>query len=102
MDEVSILVVVDSGHQQRLFGFELNGCNSFNPCCRGFGSSTVTTSTRTARPIMFQSLLSWIRVLNSCTAKFCAAAVVNGFNPCCRGFGSSTVLHFIVRGIGDP
>ncbi len=73
---------------------------SFNPCCSGFGSSTRPPSWLRSRIQKFQSLLFWIRLLNSVTGSSRTTSS-SSFNPCCSGFGSSTLMGWATPAATD-
>src|SRR5262249_53088898 len=61
---VSILVVLDSAPHRRGSWTMPGRRRRFNPCCPGFGTSTRSSTTSSSSSPVFQSLLSWIRLLN--------------------------------------
>ena len=63
----------------------------FNPCCRGSPSSTcVADRDAVATAAMFQSLLSWIALIDCPSGEPIRDRATECFNPCCRGSPSST------------
>ena len=61
----------------------------FNPCCPGSASSTFVCPSPGPSRLMFQSLLSWIGLLNLYPCRGPTTSPAR-FNPCCPGSASST------------
>ena len=105
--DVSILVLVDLAHEQRLKALSLNGMVRFNPCFSGScsriprqkslpfervgfnpcfsGSCSRILNHRQIQSEYFVSILVLVDLAHEYICPFCLACSANSFNPCFSG-----------------